>query len=517
IYSAWQSDTDIWLGTLYGLFVYRNRDFLSFGTVSPVLADRINSIGQINDLLVIGTATYGLAFISDDSLLMTLSEEDGLRDNTITSLYTENDSILWAGTKNGLHKVNVSGFPAKPSIESYGPGDGLPSGEINAIGMHDGHIWLATSIGLVSFDPKRVKPFLVPPIVKISSVQINGADSNIHQSYQLKPGHNDLHIEFQSISFRKSSAIKFRYKMEGLVDGFVETVNNYADFPNLPAGKYTFSLAVSNIHNQWNELPTKLEFEIGKPLIQTTGFLIFLILSSLAILISLSLFLQRQRKIKAEARTELARMEQRIFRLQMNPHFVFNALLAIQGFMYQRNVHDAGRYLTSFAKLIRHTLYGSSEELMPLDMEIEAMQYYLDLQRLRFNNNFEYSIELGEGIYPETMKIPPLLIQPFLENAIEHGLQHKTNGKGELKLKFYRDDQGTVIEISDNGIGRERSAKMQKKKGRLHKSLGMNIVNKRITSLNKIMGNNIKLKVIDLNEKAHGSDGTIVRIYIPGQ
>lgn len=210
----------------------------------------------------------------------------------------------------------------------------------------------------------------------------------------------------------------------------------------------------------------------------------------------------------------MARMEQKIFRLQMNPHFVFNALLAIQGFMYQQNSREAGRYLTSFAKLIRHTLYGSREELVSLNNELEAMKYYLELQRLRFNDNFDFTINIGENVFPEVIKIPPLLIQPFLENAIEHGLQHKKEG-GKLILAIRQEKGMLFIEIEDNGIGREASYEIQRKKGRLHKSLGMEIVKSRLDSLNKVVGKKIMLDVLDLKDDEDKARGTLIRISMP--
>ena len=481
----------------------------------PTLSNRINCISRAGDMLVVGTADNGLAFIRNDSLVDVLTSMEGLRTNSITALCNDGDSLLWAGSKNGLHKISLGGGPGFRVLESYGPGDGLPSREINGIRMHDGHVWLATSSGLVSFLPSEVRSYKVPPLVIMSGIQINGEDTAILDNYVLAHNQNNIHLTFQPVSYRKGGPLFYRYRVEGLSDDYIYTSDNVVDLLNLSPGKYRFSLAISNVHGIWNPSRQAIVFEIRKHYTQTTAFMVFLILAALSIIIALLLFLQQQRRLKAEGKIELARMEQRIFRLQMNPHFVFNALLAIQGFMYQRNVHDAGRYLTSFAKLIRHTLYGSSEELMSLDKEIEAMKYYLDLQRLRFNENFEYTIEIGDGIFPESLKIPPMLIQPFLENAIEHGLQHKTVGKGELSLKFCREQSSIVIEIADNGIGREKSSKKNRNKGRLHKSMGMTIVNKRIASLNKLLNTNIRLEITDLDMRSHGTSGTRIRIFIP--
>jgi len=182
--------------------------------------------------------------------------------------------------------------------------------------------------------------------------------------------------------------------------------------------------------------------------------------------------------------------------------------------MYMNKTREAGRYLTSFAKLIRHTLYGSSEENISLDKEIEALQYYLELQRLRFNDNFDFSIFVDDDIIQESTLIPPLFIQPFLENAIEHGLQHKTE-KGMLKLKIEMQEDCLMVEVEDDGIGREKSRELNEKKGHLHKSMGMEIVGKRMASLNKIMNSKIHLEITDLSDEKGYASGTLVRICIP--
>ena len=182
--------------------------------------------------------------------------------------------------------------------------------------------------------------------------------------------------------------------------------------------------------------------------------------------------------------------------------------------MYNNQPHEAGRYLTSFAKLIRHTLYGSTEDFIHLDKEVEALQYYLDLQRMRFNNMFDYNIEIDGDIMPEAILIPPLLIQPFLENSIEHGLQHKA-GRGLLELKIVNSGNAIEVIIDDNGIGRENAMNLQHAKEKLHKSMGQDIVRKRIESLNMIMTQKIRLEIIDLKDEQGNAMGTRVILHLP--
>jgi streptogramin lyase/two-component sensor histidine kinase len=513
IYASYHYRNLVYLGTLYGLYAYIDGELRDYGNQLGLEKKRINSLNKIKEFLIVGTSDHGLSFIRNDSIIFSIDSDQGLLSNNINTIFVENDTTLWVGSKAGLNRIYLSRDPNNWVIESFSVADGLPSNEINTIAIHDGFIWLATGDGISSANIQRLKPHTRPPIIQVEGVQINGKDTTIQDHYILNHDQNDIRISFAGISYRMAGRLKYRYQMTNVADQFTLTRNNWVDFPNLPPGEYTFFLNVGNIHNIWNEKPVIIRFSIKKPITQTLGFMLAMIMGTIILILGISSFLQRQRKIKQEARVELARMEQKIFRLQMNPHFVFNALLAIQGFMYQKNVRDAGRYLTSFAKLIRHTLYGSREEDVQLNNELEAMKYYLELQRLRFNENFDFIIKVDEHIFTESVRIPPLLIQPFLENAIEHGLQHKKD-KGMLKLEIKQEGDMLTIEIEDNGIGREASMKLQKKKGKLHKSLGMEIVKSRLESMRKVVGKKIAFEVKDLLKEDGTAKGTLVRIKI---
>jgi len=515
VYSLFQGrDKLIWIGTLYGLYQFDGNSMKHMGQISPVLNERIICIDEINDMLIVGTSIHGLLFLKGDSVVYHIDNSEGLTGNTIKSLLVQNDSTIWVGTKHGLNVIQLDTSSNGYHFESYEMSDGLPSDEINSIEMHDGHIWLGTNIGLVSFDPAKLKPHHTAPLIEITMVQVNGKDTILSDHYVLEHDQNDIRIDFRGVSYREGNKAQYRYRMLNYNNEINLTKNLYVNFPNLSPGDYTFLVNAGNVHGVWNEEPASIKFTISKHFTQTIWFLIFLIAFFSAMMVLITLFLQKQRRIKEDARDEMAKMEQRMFRLQMNPHFVFNALLAIQGFMYQNNPRDAGRYLTSFAKLIRHTLYGSSEEYIHLDKEVEALKYYLDLQRLRFNEKFEYKIEMGEDLSPEAVRIPPLLIQPFLENSIEHGLQHKEE-PGLLSLRFAYAENCLTVEVQDDGIGREEAMKMQKKKGKLHKSLGMEIVQKRLNSLSRALGQKIELEIIDLKDEDGSAGGTLVRLCIP--
>ncbi len=516
VYTVYQ-DTQkrFWIGTLYGLYLYDGAKLEFMGGLHPALGERIICIDRIGDTLLIGTSSHGMICLYDDQVRCHILEEIGGSRNAVKCIFPQNDTVLWVGTKNGLLKVIFRKGSEKPLVESYRNTDGLPSNEINDISMHDGFVWLATGKGLVSFDPRKLKPHMIPPLIRVNSVQINNRDTLVLDEYVLQPDENDLLFRFNGVSYRLDERIQYRYMLSDYNEEIVYTKNDFVDFPNLAPGTYTFFVNAGNMQGVWNEEPKMIQFTILKHYTQTTWFRMLLILAFAVIVIYLTIFFQKQRKIKEQARFDLVSMEQKMFRSQMNPHFVFNSLLAIQGFMYQQNAKDAGRYLTSFAKLIRHTLYGSSDEFITLEKELEAMQYYLELQRLRFNEGFDFEIQVDANISTDSIHIPPLFIQPFLENAIEHGLQHKED-KGKLLLRLEEREDCLLVEIEDNGIGREEAMKRQKNRSKLHKSMGMEIISKRVETLNKLNdGKKIELEIIDLKDENNEARGTLVRICIP--
>lgn len=515
VYAIWHDrDKSIWLGTLYGLYRYSGGVEHYFGNSSPLLGERIGAVCRLGELMVVGTSAYGVLFLHGDSVLDHLAMDEGLIGNSVRAMFAQNDTVLWIGTRDGLNRIKFDHTYTRYELEGYGVSDGLPSREINSIGMHDGYIWLGTGNGLISFDPLKLKPHLAPPMIRIEGVQINGRDTTLSDHYVLAHDQNNIRVNFMGISYRAREGVRYRYMLSNYHDHMVQTNNPWANLLNLPPGDYTLYVNAGSVHGIWNENPVMIRFTIRKHYTQTVGFMILLIFLFAVSFAGIFLFFRRQRMIKERNTLELAKTEQRMFRLQMNPHFVFNALLAIQGYMYNNQPHEAGRYLTSFAKLIRHTLYGSTEDFIHLDKEIEALEYYLDLQRMRFNRMFEYSIEISDEIIPESTLIPPLLIQPFLENAIEHGLQHKGEGG---KLRLIISGAGTIIKVvvEDNGIGRKKSQEMNKNRDKLHKSMGQDIVSKRIESLNMIMTQKIQLEISDMLDDSGNAAGTRVVLLLP--
>jgi len=261
--------------------------------------------------------------------------------------------------------------------------------------------------------------------------------------------------------------------------------------------------------NQLTLLTEKNEIQQLK-LERRRNLLFVLVVGTLLILL-ISYLLIRQNRIKSKQRA--IDLEQRLLRSQMNPHFIFNSLIAIQSFIYKSEPLKAGDFSAKFADLMRLTLEHSRVEFVPLSNELKMLTAYLDLQVLRFENKFEYKLSLAGDIDEEIMNIPPMFAQPFLENSIEHGLRYK-HEKGHLNIIYsLKSDRCIKIIVDDDGIGREKARKVGKNKH--HRSLSNKIAKERLSILSKKYKHKFNFEVIDLKDKFGHANGTRVTITLP--
>jgi hypothetical protein len=265
--------------------------------------------------------------------------------------------------------------------------------------------------------------------------------------------------------------------------------------------------------------------------------LILLLIGAISFLtLSFGVFFFRQNKINAEH--QKLQLEQKLLRTQMNPHFIFNSLASVQNFIVRQDDKNASIYLSRFSDLVRSILNHSREESITMEEEINTIENYLSLQKIRFPDKFDYIIDIDPGIDIESVMIPPLLLQPFIENSIEHGIKHK-EGKGRIAIRIRRSGnqtirrfveqlnnrtieqsnnrsgEQTIFEVEDDGIGRERARDLLLKQEESHKSLATVITRERIAALNRKSKKKITLEIIDLMDENGNARGTLVRFGIP--
>ncbi len=235
-----------------------------------------------------------------------------------------------------------------------------------------------------------------------------------------------------------------------------------------------------------------------------SGILAFLVVSIVFLIYNRS-----QVKKRLTLQKELAEYEQKALHLQMNPHFIFNCLGSISSFIVNNTAESAATYLAKFSKLMRLTLEYSKESLIPVDKEIESLQNYLELEQLRFNHKFDFTISKEKSI-EDDMAIPPLLIQPLVENALIHGIVPKKEN-GTIKIDFYIENNALKCSINDNGIGITASKKMKENSVSVHKSMAIDIITKRLEKIQSTTGKLTKMVIEETGE------GTKVVLILPIQ
>jgi Histidine kinase len=256
----------------------------------------------------------------------------------------------------------------------------------------------------------------------------------------------------------------------------------------------------------------KKEHEIQSAKINRIKYFVILLIFIIVLIIAIFSYLLQQRKIKSKQR--ISELMAQNLRQQMNPHFVFNTLNSIQYYLFQNDKKSSNIYLSKFAHLLRLVIDNSEKHFVSLNDEIQALELYLELEKLRFKEKISYIININNLNNIRSIGIPPMLIQPYVENAIIHGLM-PSDKKGEIKIELKLNTEILYCSIQDNGIGRKKSEELKKSKNKNHQSLGTKITENRIKLLSAIHKDNLQIKFNDLTDDEGNNIGTKVDLNIP--
>ncbi|MEO1053062.1 MAG: two-component regulator propeller domain-containing protein [Bacteroidota bacterium] len=514
--------------TLSDLQLFTTKEGLGSNAIRSMILD---SLGR----LYIGTAGGGLS-IYDSSGFKTISKSDGLGANNIYSLVFDNDKNLWLGTDRGVDRITLNADLTVAKVNHYGRDEGFKGVEVyrNAsLKDNDGHIWFGTVNGVMRYNPEKDVIVSAIPQIQLTGMKLffdniedtPYADSTssrwpIPETLTLPYNQNNLSFEFLGVYLRNPEAVRYKWQLEGFNDQWSPPlIQKEAIFSNLPPGSYTFKVLAGNDLGEWSKEPATFSFTILQPIweewwVRPAGI-------ALIVFIIWMIFYGRFKRVKAKNKIaqeklmmekSLIELEQEAARLQMNPHFIFNSLNSIQGFIATNDAFQAKRYLAKFARLMRLILENAREEFIPLQNEIDILDNYLELEKLSTKNKFEYAINVADTIDPESAEIPPMMIQPFVENAIIHGIKKK-DGPGKIELNFKEQGEAIICEIVDNGVGREASGK-KRNPNKKHKSTGISVTKKRLEQLTVQTGITSGAEIIDLKKDDHAT-GTKVVITMP--
>ena len=358
--------------------------------------------------------------------------------------------------------------------------------------------------------------------------------NNLENLY-LKYDQNSINIETGIIDYYAKGKGHISYKLEeDGKDANWQYGSAYYTirYLGLQPAKYKLTLQASNVGNEFNG-PVKILFINISPAFWNTWWfrtgVAILVLGIFYVVIRyrtqqrFKLKLERTGKEKqiaelgqktAELQQQKTEMEMQALRAQMNPHFIFNSLNSINRFILQNNRAQASEYLTKFSKLVRMILQNSQASLISLEAELDALGLYLEMEALRFNYHFDYTITTSKDLDIEVLQVPPLILQPYVENAIWHGLMHKEE-KGHLNIEVMEKGDQLFLSISDNGIGRQKAKELASKTATKHKSMGLRITANRIAILQKNGTNESPVTVNDLIKEDGTAAGTEVIIKMP--
>ncbi len=433
-----------------------------------------------------------------------------LSNKTVTDLYEDSDNNLWLATANsGLYQyslysnityvspniINDRGDSTR-SVQAVRIDNPSPESSLNNRDVQD----------------------TTAPKVYISSIKINNRDTAVLPSYRLQAEQNFIRMSFVGSLPGNPGLFQYRYKLAGVDKDWVYTSSSYVQYTMLPPGKYLFSVEAMSKTGVWSADPAQIQLEISPHFYQTIWFKI-LLSTILLFLVGLAIWIYtRSVRLKEQEKTKIgkriANLELMALRAQMNPHFIFNTLSSIQHFISGNNSEEALKYLSKFAKLMRVILDNSKNKFISISEEIKAISLYLDLEKLRFKSKFDYEINVAEDIDPEYDQIPSMLVQPYIENAILHGIAHKLS-KGKITISLYREHQHLICCVEDDGVGRLHAAELRKNQTKYHQSQGMSITEDRLQIMNKVNDNDLSVIIEDIYPDKVGETGTRVKIYVP--
>jgi len=334
----------------------------------------------------------------------------------------------------------------------------------------------------------------------------------IHNCEAVKLAYNQnfFTINFGTDRWESTNLYTYYYKLEGFDDQWrnLSSEQRSVYFTNVPAGSYLFKMRTGDAYGNRGEQEASLKIEVVGPWWKQWWFITFVAMFVISIIFML--WIVRLRDVKMKLLN--IELNQKLLRLQMNPHFIFNSLTSIQSYIYSNQKHLAGQYLSDFARLIRLILENSRHERINLEKEIETISLYMELQQLRFTNRFNFELIVDPAIDKEITFVPPMMVQPFLENALEHGLKNKTDGVGSIQVQYSLLKNSLQYEVRDNGVGLAMAAQQSK----LHEgeSLSIAICRERLQLIEK--QSNIKIKFIIEEIVENGSvKGTRVVFSVP--
>ena len=514
---------NIWYGAIdFGYFNPGTHQFVNLdnGDIDPEPEPALSKIraidGDSQGGIWFGTQSNGIIVIRNGnpiSLITAYNTGNGLANNMTRKLLIDRNDNAWVITYDGLSCIRAgSSLP-----ENYGTENGLVNIR-NLAEAPDGSIYITAAGGFYRFYPHEIQPLPIiskPYFTRVNtntrSLDLLSKDDGFLE-IRLDHDENNISIGFGIISFYQREGVEISYMMEGLDKDWKPAGRNRSvNYASLPSGHYLFRLVTTG----GSEIA--LPVFILTPYWRTWWFIALMLILTLSLIYAAfsvrTRQIRKQEEIRASYQKKFAEQEIKALRSQMNPHFLFNSLNSIRYYILKDDNENAADYITRFSRLLRLILQNSRSEQISLKDELHALRLYIEFEQMRFNRKFDYKLNLEPGINTESIHLQPLTIQPFVENAIWHGLM-PLERDGDLRIDILRENSDLVITVRDNGIGREKSATMKRPNPTIIKSYGLDITKERMKLHQTLKGKRSSFSIKDLYDKDGKPAGTEVRIQI---
>ena len=511
-------------------------DYFTLGDVECFRADNKVFVKnkRWNELITHAERDFGIIpwssnkmLIADRKALVTFDQE-GYVDTLLHLGFDTNNKIFKLQASNILfcsdNSIGVFDMRKKELNNFYS----LNTELITAVTVDEwGNIWIAAGSYLFQVIDRSSDTRNQPPKIAIEAIRINGTKEDLSAAYRLEEKENEIEIdysgvhmtfpqnlEFQTLLSGKNQSIHYDAVAEG--EWSVPTKDRNIEYRNLKAGKYSFQLR-GTVDGQYYMYTKPIVFNVESNVFQSIW--LFGILGALGVLLVAIFFNNRYNNLKQKSdrdrnrliqENKMLTLQQKALQLQMNPHFVFNSLNSIQGLIANEDNQKARRYLQEFSTMMRSVLNQSREETIVLNEEVKYLKSYLNLEQMANNNKFDWEVEVDSEV-EDDIRIPTMIIQPFVENAVLHGVRTLKERRGKISLIFEMEGSKIRCKVIDNGIGRKAAALL---KSSSHKSVALDVVKERLSSKLKTSRDR-PIRYNDVLDDANNSIGTEVLISIP--
>jgi ligand-binding sensor domain-containing protein len=499
----------VFFGTDSGIVILAGEKYSHLNIGQTYFTNKINAIleDKKNRLWI---ATDWGTFMIDKGVKNNYSTSNGLLGNRCTSLAEDNSGNIWIGTLTGLNKydgMQFSHFDSRSGLNS--------SSVLSLCTDNRQNLWIGTVNGVSKLSYSQINSDTLAPKVCITLARIPGKNLNFPSDVTLAPGDKFLQIAYSGIEFPRADKVEYQYKIEPLNSEWRQTSGNEIELSALPPGAYTFFLRARHIGYAWNINAATLKINVLSPFWKKSWFFIFTL--SLIIFFMyrglryLILKKEREKREKTILGNKMIYLKQQALNAMINPHFVFNCLNSIQSYIYSNNKEQANRFLVKFSKLIRMTLEHGQDAFISLEKEISRLDLYLNIEQLRFEDKLSYEFDIDQKIIKSQGLIPNMILQPFVENAIKHGIMpKKKDGLIKIAMKMVSEDEIIVV-IEDNGNGFRHHSD---KNNEMHHSLGMKLTDERLSILNKLHNKVYRFGIDEIIDASGSVTGTRVELMI---